>query len=1177
MWKAFNKWLKPPTFANEDQNRIASILNFIILAYSFLCCLVIPMLVITYYRTGNDYQRVLVFTLIGIAFFYLGVLRPILSRGYIKLVAYFLIAVTYSCMVFTNYLVGTVATPITGGYLLVLVLTALLLPRKNIVWMTILIVSTVIIFVEVEQAGLITAVSPGANISTVVTMIALSVTIAFLLGVTNQAIEQNLQKVREQAQALAESNRELQALQLSLEDQVYERTQTIVQARREAEVAQAAMEEQAWQASGEAKLAELLRHEQNFKQLAQTVIHFLCQYLEVQMGAFYLLENGALQLLSSYAFTKRRHIQNRFMLGDGLVGQAALEQSIIELTEVPPDYLPWVSGFGAAVPASVLVAPFAHENQLMGVVELASLTRFSDKQRRFLSSALESVAITVHTLQNRLKIDALLQETQQQAAELQAQEEELRSTNEELETQAENLRLSQEHLQRQQRNLKQANVELEESTGILRAQQAKLDHQNQALLVTQKNLEQKAEELALASKYKSEFLANMSHELRTPLNSLLILAQLLERNDEGNLTADQVESAQIIYNSGRDLLNLINEILDLSKIEAGRMEFYFAPMAFNDVVKDMQQQFNHVASQNNVAFITTVDATLPATIETDQQRVEQIIKNLLSNAFKFTERGSVTFEIAPAQPSQFLDNMGLTPETAVMLRVADTGIGMTEAQQAIVFEGFQQADGSTSRKYGGTGLGLTISRELAVHLGGGIHLESHLGEGSVFTLYLPLKHESTAAVPTKATKAAELPPKLIPAVLPTSPAAEQRPFADDRDHLDKEHRHLLIIEDDLNFVRILCDYAHKKGFQCLVANTGQSGLTLAATHKPDAIILDLRLPNQSGWDVLEILKQNPDTRHIPVHIVSVDDATMNAYQMGAIGFLSKPVDAQGLDEIFKKIETFIDRAVKNLLIIEDDLTSRRTIQKLLGGDDIQITEAMNGQSALEFIKTQTFDCIILDLNLPDMSGFELLSRIREQEILPECPIIIYTGKTLTEEENIELMKYADSIIIKGIKSPERLLDETALFLHRVVADLPEEKQRTIKQLHNSETLLKDKHILVVDDDMRNAFALSKLLGDRGINVTLARDGSMALNILDEKGDTIDLILMDIMMPEMDGYETMGRIRAQERFKTMPILALTAKAMKDDAEKCIAAGANDYMAKPIDADRLFSMLHVWLYK
>ncbi|MCB0036391.1 MAG: response regulator, partial [Anaerolineales bacterium] len=1037
MWTALKKWLKPPTFEDDDQNRIARILNFIILAYGGLCCLVVPLLMITYVRTGNSYQRVLVFILVGMTIFYLGGLRPLLSRGYIKLAAYCLIVITYGCMVFTNYLVGTVATPISGGYLLVLVLTALLLPRQNIIGMTILIIITVAVFVQAEQAGLITAVNTGANASTVVTMFSLSVITAFLLGVTNQAIEQSLQKVREQAQALVQSNRELQTLQLSLEDQVHERTQTAVQARREAEIAQEAIAEQVWQASGDAKLAELLRNEQDFQQLARVVIDFLCQYLDVQMGAFYLFENNALHLLSSYAFTKRKHLQNRFLLGDGLIGQAALERSTIELTEVPLDYLPWVTGLGTAVPASILVSPFAHENQLMGVVELASLNRFTDKQRRFLVSALESVAITVHTMQNRLKIDALLQETQQQAAELQAQEEELRATNEELEIQAENLRLSQERLQLQQRSLKQANVELEESTSILRAQQAKLDQQNQALRLTHKNLEQKAEELALASKYKSEFLANMSHELRTPLNSLLILAQMLERNDEGNLTADQIESAQIIYNSGHDLLNLINEILDLSKIEAGRMELYFAPMAFDDVIQGMRQQFNHVASQNEVAFITTLDASLPPSIETDQLRVEQILKNLLSNAFKFTEKGSVTLEIAPAQASQFLDNIGLSSETAVALCVTDTGIGMTEAQQAIVFEGFQQADGSTSRKYGGTGLGLTISRELAIRLGGGIHLESTLGEGSVFTLYLPLRQVSSAAV-----EAAVRPPKLIPAVLSDAQAPTPRPFVDDRDHLDAGRRCLLIIEDDLNFVRILCDYAHKKGFQCLVATNGQTGLTLAVTHKPDAIILDLRLPNQSGWDVLEALKQNSDTRHIPVHIVSVDDATMDAYQMGAIGFLSKPVDAQGLDEIFHRIETFIDRAVKNLLIVEDDLTSRHTIQKLLSGDDIQIAEAANGQKALELIKTQTFDCIILDLSLPDMSGFELLNQIQEQDSFPDCPIIVYTGKSLTEEENIELMKYADSIIIKGIKSPERLLDETALFLHRVVADLLEEKQRT---------------------------------------------------------------------------------------------------------------------------------------
>jgi CheY-like chemotaxis protein len=583
-------------------------------------------------------------------------------------------------------------------------------------------------------------------------------------------------------------------------------------------------------------------------------------------------------------------------------------------------------------------------------------------------------------------------------------------------------------------------------------------------------------------------------------------------------------------------------------------------------------------------------------IETDQQRLEQIIKNLLSNAFKFTSEGSVTFALERSTITVSPQGTPIEPQPAVAFVVEDTGIGMTPDQQKIIFEGFQQADGSTSRKYGGTGLGLTISRELVHRLGGLIEVESRLGQGSTFVVYLPLKsvvvqgkggnigHTAVSIPPLSSSSAAAITindnqptSRILPTPPPPPLPSTPRPtFTDDRDSLDTQHKRLLIVEDDSRFARIVYDYARKKGFQCLVANDGAQGLEMARAQNPDAIILDLRLPLMSGWQVLEQLKGDPRTRHIPIHIVSVDDQDMLAYKMGAMGFLSKPLSTEALEEIFQKIANVITRPIKTLLIVEDDVSSQQSIQTLLSGEDVKILTATAGQEALQLLHTTPCDCIILDLTLPDMSGFDLLSHIKADENLAHCPVIIYTGRDLTEDENIALQRYADSVIIKGVKSPERLLDETALFLHRIVADLPAEKRRTIQQLHGRESILTNKHILVVDDDMRNAFALSKLLGDRGMSVSLASNGQKALDILQED-TSIDLVLMDIMMPEMDGYETMRRIRTQLQLTDLPILALTAKAMKGDAEKCVAAGANDYLSKPVDADRLFSMLRVWLYR
>ena len=958
------------------------------------------------------------------------------------------------------------------------------------------------------------------------------------------------------------------------------------QAREEAEAANKTLEVQIWQTTGQAQLSDRTRGEQNIPTLANNILQHLCPYLQAQIGALYVVEGYILTLAGHYAYSSNQPTPH-FKFGEGLVGQAALEKQPMLITDVPRDYITVRSGLGETIPRNIMLFPFIYDNRVLGVIELGTLTEFSQAQLAFIQTALGSIAIAFNTAQARARIDELLAQTQRQAEELQVQGEELRVANEELEAQTESLRASQSKLKEQQveleatnRQLEQKAAALEQSSLTLREKQAVLDRQNQELKQAQQELERRAEELALASKYKSEFLANMSHELRTPLNSVLILARILADNDGGNLSQEQVESAQIIYSGGQDLLNLINDILDLSKIESGKMDFSFEAMPLTDLVTVVRAQFNHVAAEKGLAFNISLADDLPGSIETDQQRVKQIIKNLLSNAFKFTGQGGVSLTIERPEAGANLSRSDLDPSQAIAIRVTDTGIGMTAEQQKIIFEAFQQADGSTSRQYGGTGLGLTISRELAAKLGGQIEVDSEPGQGSTFTLYLPIERPANqseaeeAEIQTQALQQQEVQlPQPVSPQPPSHPVASVPP--DDRAEVEPGDKILLIIEDDPQFARIVYDFCHKKGFKGLIAPDGKSGLQLVTTYHPEAIILDLHLPDISGWEVLEVLKHNPTTRHIPVHIISAGEEVLEAYRKGAIGYLTKPVDQAGLAESFQKIEQFIAKEIKSLLVVEDDVHARHSITKLLGGSDVQISEAGRGQTALELLKAQHFDCMILDLSLPDMSGFEVLNKMNRTELGTKCPVIVYTGRELTPTENLALMKYADSVIVKGVKSPERLLDETALFLHRVVAEMPQDKQRTIKQLYHEDSLLKGKKILIVDDDMRNSFALSKLLSDKGLIVKIAQDGQKALELLAK--EAVDLVLMDIMMPVMDGYETTRQIRSQSELRNLPILALTAKAMRGDREKCLAAGANDYLPKPIDTDRLFSMLRVWLYQ
>lgn len=901
-----------------------------------------------------------------------------------------------------------------------------------------------------------------------------------------------------------------------------------------------------WLTSGQNQLNEELRGDQSIQQLAANVISFLCTYLNAHVGTTYILHGRLLILSGTYAIPAEHTPPEKLALGEGLVGQAALEQKQMLLADVREDHAQITSSIVQRTPANLLITPFAFEGQTVGAIEIGRLTPFTQTELDFISSAMESIAISLTSAIARKRIQELLEETQKQSEELQTQQEELRQMNEELEEQAQNLKQQQEELQI-------TNEELEEQTHAL-------ELKNKQLEFARVDIEQKSRQLEISSRYKSEFLANMSHELRTPLNSLLILSKDLADNKQKNLSRDQVESAEIIYKSGHDLLILINEVLDLSKIEAGKMTVNVEKLRLKDFVDTLQRNFKRHTEQKGLDLVVRCDEDVPEFIHTDVQRLEQILKNLMSNAIKFTHEGSVTISVGK-QPGDYIE-----------LSVTDTGIGIPEDKQMAVFEAFQQADGSTARKYGGTGLGLSISRELARLLGGRIILNSKPDKGSTFTLVIP--YDLPEVQPPVPSVKKETPK---PATVINSERFLGYPtIEDDREQTQDDDKVVLIIEDDLKFAGILLKQAHAKKFRCIAAATGEDGLALAKQYKPQAIILDLDLPGMSGFEVLAELKATPALRHIPVHIMSVNERTLEPIKDGAVEYITKPVDKKELEEAFNRIENFISRKIKNLLIIEDDMNSRTAIRKLIGNGDVQAFEAETGKEALDLVQQNRIDCIVLDIGLPDMTGFDFIYKLENLPDIYIPPIIIYTGKDLSREENEELQKHTETIIIKGVKSEERLLDETALFLHRTISDLPASKQRIITELYDKESIFARKKILLVDDDMRNVFALSKVLKERGMEIVKAENGLKALSALENEPD-INLVLMDIMMPEMDGYEAMRRIRAQERFRRLPVIALTAKAMKDDKQKCIDAGANDYITKPVDVERLLSLLRVWLSK
>jgi CheY-like chemotaxis protein/HAMP domain-containing protein/putative methionine-R-sulfoxide reductase with GAF domain len=947
---------------------------------------------------------------------------------------------------------------------------------------------------------------------------------------------------------------------------------------------------QNWHEAGQAELSNKIRGDQNTAELAQNVINYLATYLQSQVGAIYLQDDDdILRLYASYAYKKRKNVANEFKVGEGLVGQAALEKKSILITEVPDDYITINSGLGESKPLNILVTPLIYDGRVSGVIELGSFYEFFDQHFYFMEQAAESIAIALQSALARVRVKQLLEKTQLQARELQAQQEELKATNEEMQSQQEELRVaneeleeqtqalkqSEEMLKKQQEELKSSNIELEKKTKILQAHQHEIEQKNLALEKARREIEKKARELETSSEYKSEFLANMSHELRTPLNSIQILSRLLYENKERTLTDKQSNFARTIHSSGSDLLNLINEILDLSKIEAGKMALNLEQMPLSLLPAYVQQNFEHLTQEKGIYLKVEMGEYLPIDIVTDRQRVEQIMKNLLSNAIKFTEQGGITVKIGrPAEGTNFKQS-GLNAQQTIAIEVHDTGIGIPADKKELIFQAFQQVEGTSNRKYGGTGLGLSISLELTRLLGGEIRVESELGKGSIFTLYLPQETRSEWAGSEVSEQKNDTPVSTVTPGVPV-PLKRVNEIRDDRLDINENDRSMLIIEDDANFAKLLFVIAREKGFKCLLAEDGEAGLQLANQYKPSAIILDVGLPRMNGWTVMSRLKSIPETRHIPVYFISGHDTRMKALHMGAIGFLGKPVTLDGLNNAFEKINKMLSKDIKKLLIVEDDKIMCDNMVELIGNTDVLITTASKGKEAIRLLSRGDFDCMVLDLGLADISGFDLIEKIHKQGNISDLPIIIYTGKELSKKEESRLRKHADSIIIKGVKSTDRLLDEVSLFLHRGDTEQQERKQEKERAKHSEKKIFKGKKILIVDDDVRNIFALSSVLEEKEMEIVNAENGIEALELL-EKQNHLDLILMDIMMPEMDGYETIRRIRQQSKYTKIPIIALTAKAMKGDRQKCIDSGASDYLSKPVDMEKLLSLLQVWLYR
>ena len=959
------------------------------------------------------------------------------------------------------------------------------------------------------------------------------------------------------------------------EDEVGQLAQAVIVMQSSLRTSRQMLKDADWLKTGLGRLNALVLGQADIQKLASNVLIELASTLDAKVGAFFVMGGGeggpTLSLVASYAYTARKSLSTRFGLGEGLVGQAALEQKQILLQNAPEDYVRVVSGLGDTTPRNLCVTPFLSDAQVRGVVELGTMASLTPLELSYLEQSMRIVGTAFAIAHGQAQTKQAQLELLANVEELNAQQQKLQNANAELEVQMRRVKDSDERARVQAEELEVKNVELRETNTRLERQRLEMESARAALVV-------QTEDLAMASKYKSDFLANMSHELRTPLNSLLLLARSLRDNREGNLSAGQVESAQVIFDSGGDLLNLINEILDLSKIEAGRMEVRPQVVELTDVCRLLHAQFDHMAQNQGLALVVKVAPGAPQSLVTDSQRLAQVLKNLIGNALKFTERGTVTVTFAEPASSTKFRRSGLTPAQTLAIHVKDTGIGIPLDKQKIVFEAFQQADSGDRRRFGGTGLGLSISREIAALLGGEIHLVSEPDRGSTFTLYLPRGLAGPAlGEPRPRPKTGSLPGP-VPSAASSSGASISPPAAgpfvpDDRAMVGPGDRVILVIEDDVRFAEILATCIRERGFKCLVATTGEDGVALAREFLPMGVVLDLLLPNMSGWQVLSILKEDIQTRHIPVHIVSSEDQSKDTLRIGAIGHASKPVSPADIQTVLEKLQAANALEPKKVLVVEDDDLMRRETLGLIGNGNVVVVEARSAFEALDAMREHTFALIVLDLGLPDMPGLELLEQIAANfATLP--PVIVYTVSELTPEEEASLRRYADSIILKDVRSQERLIDEVALFLHRVVGDLPDEKRKAILRLHATDEPLRGRRVLLVEDDMRTMFAMARLLAEHGIEPIKAENGERALSIL-RLDPSIDLILMDMMMPVLDGYETCRQIKDDVSLSKPPIIALTAKAMREDRQLCIDAGAADYMSKPVDPERLLSLMRVWL--
>jgi signal transduction histidine kinase/CheY-like chemotaxis protein len=925
-------------------------------------------------------------------------------------------------------------------------------------------------------------------------------------------------------------------------------------------------QEQDWLKSNLAQFTQMLQGQKDLNTVTRRILSELARVVNAQKGMFYILEqeenldNPKLKLFSSYAYGEEESITREFSLGQGLVGQVALDKERILLTNVPSNYIKISSGLGEATPMNLIVLPVLFETEIKAVIELASFDNFSETHLDFLSQLTESIGIVLNTIEANSRTEDLLAQSQSLA-------DELRRTNEELQDKA-------HLLVKQKEEVEEKNKEVEEA---------------------RRSLEEKAEQLQLTSKYKSEFLANMSHELRTPLNSLLILAQQLYENHDGNLNEKQVRYAKTIHSCGDDLIQLINDILDLSKIESGYISTDFIKVRFNEVISFVETTFKHISESKNLRFRIEMDEQLPQTLETDVQRLNQILKNLLSNAFKFTEKGEVKLKIYAAnhnwkQPNDSLDSSS----GVVAFEIKDTGIGISKDKQNIIFEAFQQAEGSTSRKYGGTGLGLSISRGLADLLGGSIELISEAGQGSTFTLFLPLDYNPSVIKKEKQSSLTvgeyAIPQPYDPGMIQTVAATRMgetkdlegineiiNEVGDDRTHIIETDKVVLIVEDDVRFAKIMQEKAHEMGLKVVVATSFGEVFDLTNKFNPIAVTLDVKLPDASGWRVLDLFKNDINLRHIPIHLISGEENRLLAMHRGARSFNLKPLKTEALNILFSSIIDQYDRKTKKVLVVEDNEPDASQIARILdNGELIEMEFVDNGKDAIEAINKQAYDCIIADYMLPDIDGADFVASMNTVNRYNATPVIVYSARDFSNNEKSKLKQYANKILLKGVNSLDLLLEETVMQLHLNHQALLPEKKKLIEDLRSQKDVLIHKNVLVVDDDVRNLFALTTAFERFHINTITAESGKEAMNILSENNQ-VDIVLMDIMMPEMDGYETMQKIRREHKNSALPIIAVTAKAMKGDREKCLEAGASDYITKPLKIDQLLSLMRVWLYR